>query len=130
MVFLKLRFRARLNELSPLALFMTNSFVKNQSDFEVFSPKYDDTYAARVEAKRKEVDKIINPIQLTGELKVITRNIYSAQTTVSKTIGLLQGYAKRAVGLSIDPKDFGFGAVRISNNSGDIEGLGFAITVT
>ena len=95
MVFLKLRFRARLNELSPLALFMTNSFVKNQSDFEVFSPKYDDTYAATVEAKRKEVDKIINPIQLTGELKVITRNIYSAQTTVSKTIGLLQGYAKR-----------------------------------
>jgi len=123
MAVLKLRFRARLDELSPLALFMTNSFVKNQSDFEEFSPKYDETYAATVEAKRKEVDKIINPIQLTSELKVITKSIYSDQATVSKTIGFLEGYAKRAVGLSIDPKDFGFSAVRGSNNSGDIEGL-------
>ena len=123
MVVLKLRFRARLNELSPLTLFVTNSFVKNQTEFEAFSPKYDETYAATIEAKRKLVDKLINPIQLTGELKVITRSIYSDQTTVSKIIGLLQGYAKRATGLSIDAKDFGFGAVRKSNNSGDIEGL-------
>jgi len=123
MTVIKLKIRSRMDELSPMTLFVTDSFVKNQTEFENFSPKYDDTYAATIEAKRKEIDALLYPVQLTAELKVITKRIYAGQDTVTKTIGLLEGYAQRATGLTIDPKDFGFAAVRASNHSGDIEGL-------
>ena len=42
---------------------------------------------------------------------------------MASSIDFLEGYANRAIGLTIASKDFGFGDVRTSNNSGDIEGV-------
>lgn len=123
MAVIPLRTRCRINELSPFGLFVYNSYVKNQADFEVFSPIYTVLYGTNMELDRKAIDALINPVQMTGELKVITQRIYSNQVLVAKAIDFLEGYADRATGLTEASKDFGFSKVRQANNSGDIEAV-------
>ena len=69
------------------------------------------------------IEGLINPKQLTKELKVITKRIYANQTLLRSKIDFLEGYINRATGLTMDKKDFGISEVRKKNNSGDIEGL-------
>ena len=123
MAVIPLRNRGRLDEMSPLAKFVLNSYNKNQLDFLDFSPKYTVLHGDSIELERKVIDALINPVQLTGELKMITQRIYSNQIAVAASMDFLEGYAKRATGLTIASKDFGFGKVRTANNSGDIEAV-------
>ncbi len=123
MAVIPLRIRCRLDELSPFGLFIYNSYVKNQAAFALFSIKYSVVYGDSVEVDRKAIDALINPVQLTSEMKVITQRIYANQVTVGSVIDYLEGYADRAKGLTIASKDFGFSKVRTANNSGDIEAV-------
>jgi len=123
MTVIKFKGRCRLDELSTLGLFVYNSFVKNQADFELFSQKYTVAYGTNIELNRKAIDALINPVQITGELKMITQSIYSNQIVLASAIDFLEGYADRATGLTVASKDFGFSKVRQANNSGDIEAV-------
>ena len=123
MAVIPLRNRGKLDELSPMAKFVLTSYYKNQLDFAGFSDKYTVAHGDDIELERKVIDALINPVQLTSELKMITQRIYTNQVIVASSIDFLEGYAKRAIGLTIASKDFGFGDVRTSNNSGDIEGV-------
>jgi len=123
MTVIPLKFRFRLDELSPLGLFVYNSFKKNQVAFEDYSPTYTVAYGTSIELKRKAIDALINPVQLTSELKIVTQSIYVNQIVVASSMDFLEGYADRAKGLTIASKDFGISKVRTANNSGDIEAV-------
>ena len=117
----------RLDEVITFGSFVLASYVTNLSDFTDYSSEYTAAYGTAVGNELKLVSGLIVPKQLNSELKVITQRIYLNQATVATSMNLLEGYINRAVGLTIAAKDFGIKAVRKSNRSGDIEGLGTAL---
>ena len=93
------------------------------ADFTAFSPDYNAAFMTTANADLAVIEALINPKQLTKELKVITKRIYTNQTNLRSKIDFLEGYINRASGLTMDKKDFGISEVRTKNNNGDIEGL-------
>lgn len=120
---IKLKNTSRLDEIPTLGSFITTSFGTDILKFTKYSPDYTPLYLTNLAQERKNIEELIAPSQLTGELKLITGNIYSNQDLVGVLITQLEGYAKRAKGLSTGYKDMGFSKIRVCNNSGDIEGL-------
>lgn len=118
-----LKIRTRIDEIPSIGSFIINAMTGDVIDFIAYSSIYSDPYVTDLELERKSIEALINPTQLNGELKVITGTIYSNQDLVTTNINYLEGYVKRATGLTIGLKDFGFQAVRKCNQSGDIEGL-------
>ena len=119
----KLKIRTRIEEIPSIGAFIINSMTGDVVDFIAYSTIYDDPYLTNLELERKSIEALINPKQLNGELKIITGNVYSNQELLTSNLNYLEGYVKRATGLTIGLKDLGFQAVREYNQSGDIEGL-------
>lgn len=122
-----LKIRCRIEELPVLGSFLLSSMQGSLADFTAFSPDYNAAFMTSANADMTAIEALINPKQLTKELKVITKRIYSNQDTLRGKIDFLEGYINRAVGLTMDKKDFGISEVRKKNNIGDIEGLISAI---
>ena len=119
----KLLIRVRIEELSPMGSMVLTSMNSDILQFSAYSPLMDATYYTKVKADKVVVDALINPIQLNGELKVITGNIYANQIVVTTAINYLEGYVRLTPGLTVGLKSFGFQKVRQANNSGNIEGV-------
>lgn len=123
----KLKIKCRIEEVPTLGAFLINSMTP-LTDFTSFSPDYNAGFITTANAELASLEALINPKQITSELKIITQRIYSNQILLLGKIDLLEGYINRATGLTIDKKDFGISVVRTKNNKGDIEGLVTAIT--
>lgn len=98
------------------------------ADFTAYSPDYNAAFVTQFNTDLTAIEALINPKQLTDELKVITKRIYTAQDNLRPKIDFLEGYINKATGLTMDKKDFGISDVRKKNNDGDIEGLISALT--
>jgi hypothetical protein len=117
------KFKCRIEELPALGGFLLSSMQGSLADFTAFSPDYNAAFMTTANADLATLEALINPKQLTKELKVITKRIYTNQTNLRSKIDFLEGYINRASGLTLDKKDFGISEVRTKNNNGDIEGL-------
>ena len=113
----------KLDELPTIGEFIAASYKIHILDFTSYSPEYTLLYWTNLEIERKSIEDLINPKQMRGEQKIITQRIYSNQILVTISLNQIEGYAKRAKGLTIEYTDFGFGSAKSANNSGDIEGL-------
>jgi hypothetical protein len=120
---IKLKISCRIEELPVLGGFIITSLQGSLTDFTGYSPDYNTAFISTANADLVTLEGLVNPKQLTAELKVITARIYSNLTILQTKIDLLEGYINRAVGLTIGKKDFGISAVRKMNHKGDIEGL-------
>ncbi len=118
-----LRISCRAEELPVLGGFILTSMQGSLTDFTGYSPDYNAAFMTTANADLAVIEALINPKQLTKELKVITKRIYTNQTNLRSKIDFLEGYINRATGLTLDKKDFGISEVRAKNNNGDIEGL-------
>lgn len=123
-----LRIKCRIEELPILGGFLLSSMQTSLADFTAFSPDYNAAFMTAANADLAAIEALINPKQLTAELKVITARMYNNMTLLRGKIDLLEGYINRAVGLTIGKKDFGVSDVRKKNNAGDVEGLVSALT--
>ena len=123
MPIIALKIPTRQDELTTLGAFVLVAYKIDLSKFTDFSPDYTVLHGTEIETEMKAIDLLVNPKVTTAELKVITKRIYINQDIVVTTLSLLEGYINRAVGLTIDPKDFGISDARKSNRSGDIEAL-------
>ena len=123
MPYIKIIARVKVGELPTFGATVTNSLALDYEDFTNFSPKYDAAYLAKIQMDKKDIEALINPVQLIGELKIITRRIYTNQNQVSNEMNYLEGYVSLTKNLKVGAADFGFHAVRVANNSGDIEGV-------
>lgn len=123
----KLKIRCRIEEVPVIGGFIINSMTPI-ADFTGYSPDYNAAFVTQANADLASIETLINPKQLTAELKVITKRIYANEDILRSKIDALEGYINRATGLTIGKKDFGVSSVRTKNNSGDIEGLVAALT--
>jgi hypothetical protein len=127
-----LNITCRIEEVPAIGGMIISSLESLLSDFTAYSPDYTPTYLTNIKGDLTTVEGLINPKQLTAELKIITNRIYSNQATLRLKIDLLEGYINRATALTIDKKDFGISALRTKNNNRDVEGtiaaLSFLLT--
>jgi hypothetical protein len=128
MSLVELKIQCRIEELPVLGGFLLSSMQNSLTDFTTFSPDYNAAFITTASADLATVEALINPKQLTAELKVITTRMYGNMNLLRSKIDLLEGYINRAVGLTMGKKDFGISAVRTKNNNGDVEGLISALT--
>lgn len=119
----RLKIRCQIEEFPSLAGFVLASFKNDRKDFESFSPDFNATFLQDTIQKVNALTSIINPKQLTAELKAITASIYATQAALHQPLNYLEAYVNRASGLTIDPSDFGFKNVRKANNAGNIQAL-------
>lgn len=123
MSYVRLKLNCQIGELPTLAGFVFSAFTTDQKDFEKFSPDFNATFSSETNLKINALKSIVNPKQLTAELKLITADIYSTQVALRQPIDYLEAYINRANSLTIAAADFGIKPVRQANNSGNIEGL-------
>lgn len=128
MAIVELKITCRIEEVPVLGGFLLTSMQVNLADFTGYSPDYNAAFMTAANADMALIEALINPKQLTAELKVITSRMYTNMTALRGKIDLLEGYIKRATGLTMDKKDFGISTVRAKNNNGDVEGLVAALT--
>jgi len=129
MTVVKLKIRVKLGEVTSFGSFVIASATTDLSTFIDYSPKYSAPYLTQLETDKKAIELLVNPIQLTSELKIITGRIYTNQDLLTTEVSLLEGYVKMGVGMTVGAKDFGIQAVRKANNSGDIEGVVSALAI-
>ncbi len=125
----KLNIRVKLGEVTSFGSFVLASAVTDLSAFTDYSPKFTPAYMTQMETDKKAIELLVNPIQLTSELKVITGRIYTNQDLLTTEVSLLEGYVKMGADMTVGAKDFGIQAVRKANNSGDIEGVVSALAI-
>ena len=123
MVIVKLLVQCRIEEVSPIGKFLIDTMNANLASFTAYSSDFNAAYLTNANTKLAAVDALINPKQYTAELKVITVRIYTNMNDLKGKINFLEGYIKRATGLTIAAKDFGIQEVRKAYHKGDVEGL-------
>lgn len=119
----KLIVKCRIEEVPMIGKFLGDSMSINLVDFTAFSPDFNAGYVTNFNSKLNAISALINPKQYTAELKVITLRINTNRVSLRPKLDFLEGYIKRATGLTIGIKDFGVSEVRNANNRGDVEGL-------
>ena len=119
----KLRCRVRGYELSTFGKFIIASYENDQKAFKDYSADYSAAHLLALKTDQIAIEALINPVQLMAELKMITNRLYSNQIEVTTQINFLEGYVKRATGLTIALADFGFQEVRAANQSGNMQKL-------
>lgn len=123
MVLVKLKIRVRIEEVPAIGRFLIDSLTTDFADFTALSPLYNAGYLTNANGKLAVVEGLINPKQLTAELKVITLRMLSTMEGLRGKIDKLERYIDLASGLTIGKKDFGIGKVRSEINQRDVEGL-------
>lgn len=120
---IKLMIHCRIEEVPVIGKFLADSLSINLVDFTAYSPGFDSGYLTTFNTKLGVISELINPKQYTSELKVITERINTNIVSLRPKIDFLEGYIKRASGLTIGVKDFGVSEVRKAYHRGDVEGL-------
>ncbi len=118
MTVVRLVIRVKIGEVPSFGSFILASISEDLAAFTEYSPKYTAAYLTQLGVDKREIEMLVNPVQLVGQLKVITQRIYTNQDLLTIEINYLEGYVKMGVGMTVGFKDFGFQAVRKSNNSG------------
>ena len=101
-------YKFRKEELPVVAGFIKQFYKRDKTEFENFSPDFNQEFEKALEAKIESVSNVINPITLTAELKKVTDRLYSNLAAIRPLLEHVQAYAMRAnKGLTLNHKDFG-----------------------
>lgn len=115
-------FNCKDEELIPLSKFTLYALKRDLSDFNAFSPKFNDEFIAQTEAKITDVENLLEPQAEMLAKKVINERIVNELADCNIMIIRLDGYlrlAKKTIGAT--KNDFGIVALRKAMNNGDIE---------
>jgi len=118
----------RIDEVTIIGQIIMDCYQRDLADFQAYKPsKYTPDFFTALEAKKGVVAELVNPVVLTGQLKLITLDIAKNVEGLRETMNLLEGYVADASPLTVGVKDFGISGVRKKVNSGDVEGLDGAL---
>lgn len=118
-----LNIQCRIGELPVLGSFLITTLQTNLSAISGVYPAFDAPFITQANADMAAIEALINPSQLTGELKVITRRLYTNMDVVLRDrLTILEGYLNQATGLTMAVKDFGVSNVRKRIAINDVEG--------
>jgi hypothetical protein len=115
--------RYRIEELSVLARFIYNTLIRDLEDFTDYSPDFDAAFAAAFLAQLILVEGLTLTKFHLAEIRNLTAQLYLEAHKTRELMFKLEGYVKRAVGMTVLPEDFGIKDVRKKESSKDMEGL-------
>lgn len=120
----KVQFQGRIEEVIFAAVYLLVSLKRDKDLFKAYSPVYDDAFIAGFEAQSEQVDNLVSPKKLTGEMKVITRLVASDYKKIRNMVNRIDDYLKLSDGqLTMGSVDFGIKEVRRQLNSKNDEGI-------
>ena len=122
--------QCRIEEVPAIGGFLINSLQTDLADFTAFSPDFNAAYLLNAQTQLTTITSLLQPKTLTAELKVITLRMYDNMSAMEQKIDFLEGYIKRATGLTVAAKDFAISAIRKANNKEDVEALVSALNYT
>jgi hypothetical protein len=96
--------------------------------FKDYSQDYDDTFISNYEAKVAQAKALETVEHLLAQGKSITEALYADVDSLKPILLKLEGYVKRAAGLTISPADFGISEVREKIHKKDVEGLDICLS--
>lgn len=118
-----LNIQCRIGELPVLGGFLINTLQTNLPAITGVYAAFDAAFITQANTDLAAIEALINPSQLTGELKVITRRLYTNMDVVLRDrLTILEGYLNQATGLTMAVKDFGVSNVRKRIAVNDVEG--------
>lgn len=127
---LSLLIYARMNEVSTIGQFTIDSYQRDFAYFAAYKPsKYVPLFLTNLLIKHDAVNNLVNPVVLTSQIKLITQRMKDSLKGLREPLNFLEGYVADAVGLTIHADDFGIKEVRKKINSGDMEGLNWALNL-
>src|SRR5437867_2417359 len=116
-------FSFRIEEIPTVGRFVKDSYMRDTVDFVAYSPDFNPGYLIAYTDKQTLVEALVNPIQFTNEMKLITERLTKNMEALRPLLDRVEGYAVRAAGvqtpgvagvqtqnfasLTIAPKDFG-----------------------
>lgn len=120
--------KCRIEEIPAILGFTKDTYLRDKVLLEGYKPlRYVAGYGTSIDTLKTNVEGIVNPKQLTAELKVITLRIFTNMIALRPKLDRLEGYLNDAVGLSVSKEDFGISPVRKKISSDDQEGLNGAL---
>jgi hypothetical protein len=120
----RVMFNCRMEELTFIAVFLLISMKRDKTLFKSYSPVYDDKYIAGFETQKDDVEALVNPSQLTGEMKAITTLVAADYTKVRNMLNRVEDYLKLTEApLTMGIADFGIRKVREQLESKNDEGI-------
>jgi hypothetical protein len=119
------KFTLRIEEMPVIGKFLFDSFNRDFSDFQGYSPDFNNAYRNIFSNLVDAVNDIVNPKTLVAELKKITADMYDIIDSLRPIMNRLEGYVDRvdASDLTIQASDFGIKAVRDKISNKDQEAL-------
>lgn len=123
------KFNCRAEELPVIGGFLHGSMGRDLVDITAVYPDMDAAYLGLFKSKVKAVDELVNPVKLTKQLKLLTDSMYKNIDSIRPLMLNLEGYVKRASGLTVGVKDFGIKEVRKCIGNKDAEGLDMKLKV-
>jgi hypothetical protein len=127
---LSLLIYARMTEVTTIGQITIDSYLRDIAYFTAFKPsKYTALFLTNLMIKHDAVKDLVNPGILTAQIKVITLRMKTGLNGLREPLNFLEGYLTDAEGLTMNANDFGIKGVRKKINSGDIEGLNWALNL-
>lgn len=118
----------KIEELPFISELVRGNFSRNAERFAAFSTVFSGDFPDRYKASQDEIESIISPVELTGEIKNLTRALQAGYKQARTYLNRLEFLIKSASGaLTIADEDFPVKAVRdqISrkNDEGIVQGM-------
>lgn len=118
----ELLIRCRIEELPFIARFIVNSLKRDRLLFAATYPTYTPDYISNIETQINSLDAIINPIQYTSYITLLTQKIIEANTDIQNYLPVLKRYVDKAgKNLVTAPTSFYLTKLARSVNSSDRE---------
>lgn len=115
----------RIEELLPMASWLSSLVENNLAKFNDFSPEFSDSYLTTLDDKKEKVRELLSPQLFIGEMVKATQRLRDNMLAARPPLLKLEGYVVRAKDeLSVAVKIFGFSGVRKNIKGGDAEGFG------
>jgi hypothetical protein len=109
----EVKMQCRIEEITFLAEFTREYFVRDRADFAAFSEVFNDVFLKKFDAQIKKVKEIMAPSLVTVEIKTITSRIENHYATMRSIANRVERYALMAKGtMNTRPADFGFRKLR------------------
>jgi len=110
-------------ELTMICSFVAGSLESNKTEFNAYSPKFNDAYLARFVADTEKAMEVNLPQTEIKLRKVCTARLYGTLDSLKDPINRLKGYLKLAnAEFRISAADFGLTHLRKGVSSRDTEG--------
>lgn len=121
------QFKCKIEELPFLGAITHEYFIRDKQDFILFSPVYNDPFAATLLGQNKVVDDLVSSRKVTAEMKKMTQKLAADFTRARNVLNKVERYVTMSeadgLPLKIAAVDFGISEARMNLARKNDEGV-------